>query len=105
MNAEAASSKLTLEDHSFTPTPGASSNRFASGANPNAGNVLTERSSTRLSQAPGGSSSLCLGDDHVNAVAASPIQAPGGNSSINLGDDSASPAVGVAVKRTIKVRE
>merc|ERR1719263_1738177 len=73
--AAAAASALKLEDQSFTPSPGISSNRFASGCNPNAGNVLTERPTTRLHQAPGG------------------------NSSISLVDVSGSPAVGVAVKR------
>merc|ERR1712046_202980 len=64
MNPEAAVSSFTLEDTSFTPTPGVSSNKFASGANPNSGNVLTERSSTRVHAAPGGESSLgsILGD-------------------------------------------
>merc|ERR1712227_890091 len=37
---------------------GVTSNKFASGANPNSGNVLTERSSTRVHAAPGGESSL-----------------------------------------------
>jgi len=40
-----------------------SSNKFANGANQNSGNFVTDRSTTRLLHAPGGSSSLCLGDD------------------------------------------
>merc|ERR1719401_3324226 len=39
-----------------------SSNCFASGANQNAGNVITDRSTTRIHHAPGGASSICLGD-------------------------------------------
>jgi len=83
MNGAAANLKtnLNLEDNSFTPTPGVSSNRFASGANQNAGNVLTDRPTTRVHQAPGG------------------------NSSIFLGDDRASPAVGVSEKRAVHIRQ
>jgi hypothetical protein len=44
-----------------------SSNAFADGRNQNAGNVLTARSSTRLHQAPGGTSSICLGDENVDS--------------------------------------
>merc|ERR1712232_1032868 len=39
-----------------------SSNKFANGANQNCGNVITDRSSTRIHHAPGGSSSIILGD-------------------------------------------
>jgi len=39
-----------------------SSNMFANGANQNCGNVITDRSSTRIHHAPGGASSICLGD-------------------------------------------
>jgi len=38
-----------------------SANRYASGANQNSGNVMTDRSTTRIHQAPGGKSSLVLG--------------------------------------------
>jgi len=44
------------------PNDAQSSNKFANGANQNAGNVLTDRPSTRLHHAPGGKSTLCLGD-------------------------------------------
>mmetsp|Transcript_65747 Transcript_65747/g.122593 ORF Transcript_65747/g.122593 Transcript_65747/m.122593 type:complete len:218 (+) Transcript_65747:73-726(+) len=40
---------------------GRSSNSFANGANQNCGNVLTDRPTTRIRQAPGGNSSLVLG--------------------------------------------
>jgi len=40
-----------------------SSNRFACAANQNSGNTITDRSTTRLHQAPGGTSTLCLGDE------------------------------------------
>lgn len=43
-----------------TGIPG-SSNRFASAANPNAGNSLTDRPITRISRPPGGGSSVILG--------------------------------------------
>jgi hypothetical protein len=38
-----------------------SSNSYASGANQNSGNVITDRSSTRVAQQPGGNSSFSLG--------------------------------------------
>eukprot|EP01029_Cantina_marsupialis_P023364 TRINITY_DN580_c0_g1_i1.p1 TRINITY_DN580_c0_g1~~TRINITY_DN580_c0_g1_i1.p1 ORF type:complete len:202 (-),score=51.30 TRINITY_DN580_c0_g1_i1:201-806(-) len=43
------------------PRSGVSSNKFANGANQNCGNVITERSSTRLHAPPGGRSSFTLG--------------------------------------------
>jgi SPIRAL1-like protein len=41
--------------------PGQSNNAFASGTNPNAGNVITDRSSSRVLAPPGGGSSFSLG--------------------------------------------
>jgi len=97
-----------------------SSNKFANGSNQNCGNVLSERPSTRLLQAPGGNSTLLLGSregddiwcqDEVvssnkfadganqncgNALSERPStrlhQAPGGNSTLLLGvcEDSSS---------------
>jgi hypothetical protein len=96
MNPAAAASRLNLEDKSFTPTPGVSSNRFASGSNQNAGNVLTDRPTTRLHQAPGGNSTLSLGDLSASpAVGESAkkqkskdvLQPPGGTATIYLGDE------------------
>lgn len=48
-----------------SPSVGArcSSNKFASGANQNCGNVITDRPTTRVHQAPGGASTVCLGGD------------------------------------------
>jgi SPIRAL1-like protein len=40
---------------------GTSNNAFASGANPNCGNVMTDRSSSRVLAPPGGKSSFSLG--------------------------------------------
>jgi hypothetical protein len=40
-----------------------SANKFSNGANQNSGNVLTDRPTTRLNQAPGGTSTLILGSD------------------------------------------
>ena len=100
-------------------TLSASSNAFANSSNQNAGNVLTERSSTRLQQAPGGTSSVCLSHDSAvgapshassNAFANSSNQnagnvltersstrlhqAPGGTSSVCLSHDApASPVI------------
>jgi hypothetical protein len=96
MNPTAAASRLKLEDKSFTPTPGISSNRFASGSNQNAGNVLTDRPTTRLHQAPGGNSTLSLG--HMSASPAvgesakkqkskDILQPPGGSTTIYFGDE------------------
>merc|ERR1712232_864884 len=96
MNATAAASRISLEDNSFTPTPGVSSNRFASGSNANSGNVLTDRPTTRVHQAPGGNSSISLGEESKSpAVGVSGKrpkslvihQAPGGATSIHLGDE------------------
>ena len=42
-------------------TRGTSSNRFATGSNQNAGNVITDRSSTRIHAPPGGRSSITFG--------------------------------------------
>jgi len=88
-----------------------SSNHFASGANQNCGNTITDRSTTRLHHAPGGDSSLCLGYEDPAAVATTSSnkfasganqnsgntitdrsttrvhQAPGGVSSVCLGGD------------------
>jgi len=92
-----------------------SSNQFASGANQNSGNTITDRSTTRLHHAPGGASSLCLGSDDPADVAGTSSNkfasganqnsgntitdrsttrlhhAPGGASSLCLGSDE--PAV------------
>mmetsp|Transcript_5681 Transcript_5681/g.13350 ORF Transcript_5681/g.13350 Transcript_5681/m.13350 type:complete len:200 (-) Transcript_5681:81-680(-) len=58
-----ASSLVLGADQPCAPATTTSSNRFANGANQNAGNVLTDRSSTRVLQGPGGSSTICLGAD------------------------------------------
>lgn len=68
-----------------------SSNKFANAASQNCGNVLTERPSVRLRQAPGGTSTLVLGghcnDPVVEKVSSTRVrQAPGGTSSISFGD-------------------
>jgi len=64
-----------------------SSNVFASGANQNAGNFVTDRPSTRVRCGPGGNSSICLGGDPDTSAppprksaprAAEPVSAPGG---------------------------
>jgi len=44
-----------------------SSNAFANGSNQNSGNVITDRSSTRLHAPPGGTSQICFGSDEVAA--------------------------------------
>jgi len=123
-NSIACSPTVSLNDEGYCPEPGVSSNRFACGSNQNAGNVITDRSSTRLHQAPGGNSSINLSDGTVtetptrassNQFATGSNQnqgnwitdrsttrlhhAPGGQSTINLGDDSASPEVGVSSNR------
>merc|ERR1712187_872951 len=43
-----------------------SANAFAHGSNQNSGNVITNRSSTRVRHAPGGRSSIRLGDENTN---------------------------------------
>jgi len=75
-----------------------SANRFAQGSNQNQGNWMTDRSTTRLHQAPGGNSSINLGDagpcpDNVGVTLSKRFegqsikvnQAPGGASSMCLG--------------------
>lgn len=65
-----------------------SSNKYASGANQNSGNFLTDRSSTRLHSAPGGQSSICLGvEEDVSQVGCLTTKvrgSPGGPTSISL---------------------
>ena len=41
-----------------------SNNAFASGNNPNAGNVITDRSSSRVLAPPGGGSSFSIGGNY-----------------------------------------
>merc|ERR1711865_562126 len=61
-----------------SPSVGAttSSNKFASGANQNCGNFITDRSTTRLHHAPGGASTLCLGNDDVDSLTAMTLKKP-----------------------------
>jgi len=93
-----------------------SSNKFASGANQNCGNTITDRPTTRLHHAPGGAATICLGDDSVlstpirktashfskspdpQTVAIQAVatpsrlrQSPGGESTICFGGDSDDP--------------
>merc|ERR1719443_431332 len=124
-NSIACSPTVSLNDEGYCPEPGVSSNRFACGSNQNQGNVITDRSTTRLHQAPGGNSSIDLSDNGLGSASKVPPlpgtanrfangsnqnqgnwmtdrsttrlhQAPGGNSSISLSDNSFVPAVGVA---------
>merc|ERR1712222_109494 len=48
---------------------GTSSNAYASGANQNSGNVITDRPSTRVHAPPGGRSQISFGDDSTTAAA------------------------------------
>lgn len=57
----------------------------AQGDNQNCGNVMTGRSSTRIHQAPGGNSSICLGEEPIQIIP--PVQKPHNTSSISLGGD------------------
>jgi len=66
MQAAGGSSGLVLGGNG--PDAGApSSNRFANGNNQNAGNVITDRPSTRVHYGPGGKTSICLGQDMPEA--------------------------------------
>jgi len=47
---------------SFAAAPAPSSNAWASSSNPNSGNLLSERPSTHVSNAPGGRSTFSIGD-------------------------------------------
>jgi len=122
---------LRLGDTGVCPEPGVSANRFACASNQNQGNWITDRSTTRFHQAPGGNSSINLTDGNTEAAATSANrfacgsnqnqgnwmtdrsttrlhQAPGGNSSINLGDDRSDscpgPAVGVSESRRSSIK-
>eukprot|EP00899_Mesostigma_viride_P005950 jgi/Mesvir1/15356/Mv06559-RA.1 len=53
-------------------TRGDSSNAYASGSDQNCGNVLTDRRTTRVLQAPGGASQIVFGDSSAPA----PVQRP-----------------------------
>jgi len=112
---------LILTDLAASPEVGVSSNRFACGTNQNHGNCISDRSTTRLHQAPGGTSSIDLSDGTCPAAKTATSanrfasgtnqnqgnwmtdrsttrlqQAPGGTSSIDLSDNSFCPAVGVS---------
>lgn len=116
-----AAGTLILTDLAASPEVGVSSSRFACGTNQNAGNCLTDRSTTRLHQAPGGTSSIDLSDGTCSVAKTTTSanrfasgtnqnqgnfmtdrsttrlhQAPGGTSSIDLSDNSFVPAVGVS---------
>jgi hypothetical protein len=101
-----------------------SSNKFANASSQNSGNVITDRSSTRLRQAPGGTSTIILGGDsndpfdtHCHRVSSNSFanssnqncgnvlterpstrlhQAPGGNSSIQFGEGENAPPISVS---------
>jgi len=63
-----------------------SANRFAKGANQNSGNVLTDRSTTRIRHAPGGASTLSLSGDYPDE-AATPCRAVAKSSRKAMGVD------------------
>merc|ERR1712151_926227 len=84
--------------------PAVSANCFADGRNQNSGNTITNRSTTRLHQAPGGTATICLShrdgaadDENVDRSNLAPeqgpsksrgkmiMQLPGGNATIMLG--------------------
>jgi len=65
-NADISLSKLPdVQKHPgsppSSPSRGVSSNAYANGSNQNAGNVLTDRPTTRVHQPPGGASSIIFG--------------------------------------------
>jgi len=96
--------------HEILERAAVSSNKFASGASQNSGNTITDRPTTKIHYAPGGASSICLGEAQPlagflqvssnafangsnqnagNSITDRPTtrvhQAPGGDSSIVLG--------------------
>jgi len=110
-------SSVVLEDAGHCPAPGVQFRRPA-------GDQATWRGADRVQHAPGGASSLALGDEDAlatsRAVSSNHFasgsnqnsgnfltdrpstrlhQAPGGTSSISLQDDSAGPPVGVSSSR------
>eukprot|EP00927_Polykrikos_kofoidii_P013767 TRINITY_DN15985_c0_g1_i1.p1 TRINITY_DN15985_c0_g1~~TRINITY_DN15985_c0_g1_i1.p1 ORF type:complete len:590 (+),score=99.40 TRINITY_DN15985_c0_g1_i1:91-1860(+) len=73
-----------------------SSNGYAQGSSQNSGNVITDRPTTAVRCAPGGTSTLCLGTDGltpggglVATQSSTAVRcAPGGKSSVCLGSDA-----------------
>lgn len=61
-------SSVCLGEEDDTTQVRVSSNQYANGSNQNEGNVLTDRSTTRVHCAPGGASSVCLGDESAKAT-------------------------------------
>lgn len=114
--APGGKSSICFGSEDTTATPAGSrqnlnsSNNFASKSDPNAGNFVTDRSSTRIRQAPGGNSNVCFGTDTAaerfpapqkiskeepkpetsnnQAFAERVVRVPGGKSSICLGSDA-----------------
>jgi len=67
--APGGDSSLCLgNDGSHNASGNTSSNKFANGANQNAGNSITDRPTTKLHFAPGGKASICLGDENVDTA-------------------------------------
>lgn len=75
-----------------------SANKYANGTNQNAGNVITDRSTTRIHHAPGGASSLSLGDGSnedrfaSRAPAAKPTTIPGNQLNTATSQQNTAPA-------------
>jgi len=68
--------KATSRASAAAPERKVSSNAYASGSNQNAGNVLTDRPTTRVHAPPGGSSSNIFGTDPVQEPKASWVAPP-----------------------------
>eukprot|EP00930_Biecheleria_cincta_P105178 TRINITY_DN9776_c0_g1_i1.p1 TRINITY_DN9776_c0_g1~~TRINITY_DN9776_c0_g1_i1.p1 ORF type:complete len:327 (+),score=31.34 TRINITY_DN9776_c0_g1_i1:85-1065(+) len=65
------------DDHTFGARPRVSSNSYASGANQNCGNVLSDTPTTRVAAPPGGRSSISLGWDTSSASERQPAASGG----------------------------
>ena len=70
--------------------PALSANSYANGANQNCGNVMTGRSTTRVAQAPGGTSSISFGGGNFGADSAAPLRR-GGRAALAAIDSNAPP--------------
>eukprot|EP00750_Incisomonas_marina_P003007 INCI12807.1.p1 GENE.INCI12807.1~~INCI12807.1.p1 ORF type:complete len:530 (-),score=106.87 INCI12807.1:641-2230(-) len=81
-------SSISFGNYGQDPSAFVSSNQFASGSNQNAGNFITNRSTTRIHAAPGGASSIVFGDDGSKPQSSAARNSPnrtGNKSSIAFG--------------------
>lgn len=85
--APGGNSSICLGDDR-SPQKRVSANVFANGGNQNSGNFLTDRPTTRVVAAPGGSSTCPFARDENTNLGVTKRPPVGGRVSVKLGDDS-----------------